>query len=54
MSDSRLTQARKGVADAWQKGDFAEVIRLFEPLSESLTPAESKKLEMAKKRSSSR
>ena len=50
MTDSRLTQARKGVADAWRKGDFAEVIRLFEPLSENLTPAESKKLEMAKKR----
>ena len=51
MTDSRLERARADVARAWQTKNYAEVVRLFEPLTEELTPAESKKLEYARKHS---
>lgn len=51
IADSRLERARADVAHAWQGKNYAEVVRLFEPLSDELTPAEYKKLEYARKRS---
>lgn len=51
MTDSRLKRARADVARAWQSKNYAEVVRLLEPLSDELTPAEYKKLEYARKHS---
>lgn len=53
MIDSRLERARADVARAWQGKNYAEVVRLFEPLGDELTPAESKKLEYARRHSAS-
>lgn len=52
-TDSRLERARADVARAWQRKNYAEVVRFFEPLGDELTPAESKKLEYARRHSAS-
>lgn len=54
MADSQLERARAEVARAWQRKNYAEVARLFEPLSSELTPAEYKKLEYARRQAAVR
>lgn len=49
MGDSQLERARADVARAWRRKNYVEVVRLLEPLSNELTPAEHKKLEYARK-----
>ena len=51
LDDIKLRRTRARATDAWQARDYLEVVRLFEPVRDRLTPAELGKLEYAKKRS---
>ena len=44
-----LNRARRDVEKSWQKKDFKHIVEVYEPVKEYLTPAETKKLEYAKK-----
>jgi hypothetical protein len=44
----KLNRIRTKANDAWQSKDYTEVVKLFEPVKDSLTPSEIKKLNYCK------
>ncbi len=48
----RASELRHAVDAAWRSGDYSRVVELFEELEEPLTPAEKKKLEIARRKAS--
>lgn len=49
IKNQELMQARQAAADAWEKRDYAKMVKLFEPIANELTPSECKKLEYSRK-----
>lgn len=52
QSEARLAHVRPAVDDAWARHDYRSVVALLEKLSAVLTPAERKKLDYARAKSS--
>jgi hypothetical protein len=46
----KLSRMREQVSEPWQRGEFARVVRLMEPLEASLTPSEQERLRVARQR----
>ena len=50
LRDWKLKEVREKAESAWRRRDYAKLVSLFESVQQSLTPAEAKKLDYAKKR----
>ena len=49
-NESRMHQIRSKADIAWQRKDYASLVNLYEQVNEFLTPAETKKMEYARKK----
>jgi hypothetical protein len=49
LKDSRLSRVRAEADKAWRERDYEKFISLYQPLTDDLSPAELKKLSLAKK-----
>ena len=45
----KISQIKREADKAWQQKDYASLVKLYEQVEESLTPAEAKKMEYAKR-----
>jgi hypothetical protein len=47
---SKINDIKKAAAEAWEKEDYGQVVKLYESIQNEITPVESQKLRMAKNR----
>lgn len=53
QKEQKISYAKREANSAWQQKNYALVIKLYEEIRDSLSPAEAKKLEYARKRHTS-